>query len=59
MSQIRLLEKYTDSRLDRSDDDDDDEPVQRNELKVIKKSSTRYRRRNGIMQRNSRAKCKD
>ena len=58
MSQIRLLEKYTDSRLDRSDDDDD-EPVQRNELKVIKKSSTRYRRRNGIMQRNSRAECKD
>ena len=57
MSQIRLLEKYTNSRLDRSEDDD--EPVQRNELKGIKKSSTRYRRRNGIMQRNSRAKCKD
>ncbi|HYY50694.1 MAG TPA: hypothetical protein VE643_07465 [Nitrososphaeraceae archaeon] len=57
MSQIRLLEKYTKSRLDRSEDDD--EPVQRNELKRIKKSSTRYRRRNGIMQRNSRAKCKD
>jgi hypothetical protein len=57
MSQIRLLEKYSDSRLDRSEEDD--EPVQEMKLKGIKKSSTRYRRRNGIMQRNSRAKCKD